>query len=1371
MSSNNEINFGPVFMRGRKPVTGSKAPSATASNDGAPMSQPAKASGGPAPVLRPPNPSLGSFSSVSISPAPPLSKSFSAVVFSPEREAEERVTFSGASNGWDQSHAFHDASLPSVDASGNLMTNGIGSILHEYSRETLLNLYSETLALRLPLDLETDDPAFSETFVGPPLGLIEMTDAEKELFAGPFNSERRVPANKVQPHNHNDNPIMPMSPDGVTGGFTRLSVGNGAKIGKHQSPIDRFANLGIQGGVLAGVASPTHATNRRRGDSENDPPEGTRRFPRPDEPITQSAGWSGNPRDRRTRDSGAPAEGKWKRGVPLEEKMHLSMEGVASGNHKYSVLDRMREKAAASADQAAKESNAQGSPSNEASERPDPSRESSDQLLSPHSARDLDNGIPDVSAATAPDVSLAAKEDSDPSREAAADSASTSGPEPSDPNATSNSLASVTSVDAAPEDIAWQYRDPSGTIQGPFTAFQMQEWYKASFFRDDLLVKRVSDIAFETLETLILRIGDRDRPFLVRPPPALPPNLPLPVTHVQSFQTSSQASSSPTTQRVALHEQPSLPTRQESLSVFDSVVAAPGHDSNSLHVSSAPDPWNSTAPSVSPVNRAGTLPSSSTLVTTSGGWHVSLPALSHPLTQNTNDYNGSLIGNSFVPNAFGQPDPLRFLQQHVPHPVLVGGNNGYPFSLPMPHQPAFGQIPVGHHLFNGGGLEPLMNSQLHPHLGFAPASYRGNPVISTGGDMNETHIAPEQLAFGQPAVSADPWHVQPERMPPLQPQQMLDRSSLQHSVAPPASNIDSTPPPKRDSGTQPIVSSLEPIGTRSSGKNTPVSILQDLVHPSGLETSQNFVHTSPTAVDAPIALSSTENTVTSLSSSGPIQQSTPLSTFEKVHNIGTAEKSVSSPPQCAPAPRLSDKVGTQSLDQRQASQGETDDEPWQSVTHQPTTKPDASPVAAASAPNSVKQSSKVIVLSRAQQDEQDRRTASIQKTQLQLKEAQAVERAAREASEAAAAAAVAASAASISAPAPWSKEDVRTAGSNLSLMEIQAIESKQSEKRRQAEKQAAANRALAEQAAAADRAAKLLKESLPPTSNWASAPSPTKPSGNTGAQAVWGGKDSEASVGSGPKHTMKQIQEEEARRKKLAQQQQLAKSTISMRPNGGYAGSVGTAAAKPAVSGPWSVVGPKSKVVAPPVNGTRQSPAASVVPGLPATNRGVSQSSVTKSSTSLSNSRSNAASANNSNKVTGSSTGNSAGASEGPPPASPEFMKWLREALRGMNNVDDFMKMLLDFPINPDESVLEIVSDSVYAGSATLDGRRFAKEFNTRRHADVMARMNNPKPVATRVNSSSGPVKKVSTMADAVRTQPAPKNDGWGFAVVKKKKK
>lgn len=182
MSSNNEINFGPVFMRGRKPLTGSiKPPPATpSSNSTGLMSHTLHTSGGPIPVLRPPIPSLGSFSPGSLSPALPLPKSFSAAV-SPEKEAEDRLKLSGASNGWDPSHGAHDHVFVSKETSAHAMVNGTGAAIHEYSRETLLNLYSEEMALELPGDLEIGDPAISETFVGPPLGLVEMTEAEKEV--------------------------------------------------------------------------------------------------------------------------------------------------------------------------------------------------------------------------------------------------------------------------------------------------------------------------------------------------------------------------------------------------------------------------------------------------------------------------------------------------------------------------------------------------------------------------------------------------------------------------------------------------------------------------------------------------------------------------------------------------------------------------------------------------------------------------------------------------------------------------------------------------------------------------------------------------------------------------------------------------------------------------------------------------------------------------------------------------------------------------------------------------------------------------------------------------------------------------------------
>ena len=84
--------------------------------------------------------------------------------------------------------------------------------------------------------------------------------------------------------------------------------------------------------------------------------------------------------------------------------------------------------------------------------------------------------------------------------------------------------------------------------------------------------------------------------------------------------------------------------------------------------------------------------------------------------------------------------------------------------------------------------------------------------------------------------------------------------------------------------------------------------------------------------------------------------------------------------------------------------------------------------------------------------------------------------------------------------------------------------------------------------------------------------------------------------------------------------------------------------------------------------------------------------------------------------------------------------------------------MLLSFPLDPDPSTVELISDLIYANSTTLDGRRFATEFVSKRKADSKG-------------ISSGPTKPLS-IADVVKTQPKPAQNEWGgFKVVNKKKK
>lgn len=91
--------------------------------------------------------------------------------------------------------------------------------------------------------------------------------------------------------------------------------------------------------------------------------------------------------------------------------------------------------------------------------------------------------------------------------------------------------------------------------------------------------------------------------------------------------------------------------------------------------------------------------------------------------------------------------------------------------------------------------------------------------------------------------------------------------------------------------------------------------------------------------------------------------------------------------------------------------------------------------------------------------------------------------------------------------------------------------------------------------------------------------------------------------------------------------------------------------------------------------------------------------------------------------------------------------------------------MLLSFPLDPDPSTVEIISDLIYASSTTLDGRRFASDFVNRRKADAATRAKNG-------GATAGSAKGVS-IADVVKAQPKPtqQSEWGGFKVVNKKKK
>ncbi|KAH8385440.1 hypothetical protein KR009_007705 [Drosophila setifemur] len=57
-------------------------------------------------------------------------------------------------------------------------------------------------------------------------------------------------------------------------------------------------------------------------------------------------------------------------------------------------------------------------------------------------------------------------------------------------------------INSNPSEL-WFYRDPQANVQGPFSAMEMTEWYRAGYFNENLFVRRFSDNGFRPLGELI----------------------------------------------------------------------------------------------------------------------------------------------------------------------------------------------------------------------------------------------------------------------------------------------------------------------------------------------------------------------------------------------------------------------------------------------------------------------------------------------------------------------------------------------------------------------------------------------------------------------------------------------------------------------------------------------------------------------------------------------------------------------------------------------------------------------------------------------------------------------------------------------------
>ncbi|KAK6350409.1 hypothetical protein TWF718_003601 [Orbilia javanica] len=277
--------------------------------------------------------------------------------------------------------------------------------------------------------------------------------------------------------------------------------------------------------------------------------------------------------------------------------------------------------------------------------------------------------------------------------------------------------------------------------------------------------------------------------------------------------------------------------------------------------------------------------------------------------------------------------------------------------------------------------------------------------------------------------------------------------------------------------------------------------------------------------------------------------------------------------------------------------------------------------------------------------------------------------------------------------APWAK-DLESAPHQKgpSLKEIQENQAKQVAKAEAAAQEARRQEQAQQAAIAAASASAPPASGLPSTSTWA-APSPS-PATNTSA---WAKPLAKASTTPTKQKTLAQIQKEEEARKQRATSNTPSTTTVTptitpatsstrrseWASKAAAAPSNSVPSASSTVGGVWTTVGAGGKKLGGTTISSPTPTQARIATSAPAPKTVKKAASV------------------------------QLGAAPPQKTANDEFMKWCKINLKGLNsgvNVDEFVTMIMSFPPEVD-----LISDSVYQQSTTIDGRRFAEEFIRRR--------------------------------------------------------
>lgn len=918
-----------------------------------------------------------------------------------------------------------------------------------------------------------------------------------------------------------------------------------------------------------------------------------------------------------------------------------------------------------------------------------------------------------------------------------------------------------------PEQIQWVYKDMAGNEQGPFNGLLMQEWFSKNWFISGLLIRRAEEIEYYTLKDYIIRVNNNVKPFLVSLPPV---KVGGGITSPSSFYDQQQQQQQRTQDDAFARQREAylklqLQQQQQQLASLQQFQQQQQQPTSG---------WGSMSPATGPISPMSPWVQSQARLQAQGqqplGGFVDQPS------------NSGIASASTAPSAFGfgaLTGSQVNLAAHLNNDPWQQRNPGS-----IPHTPR--RIP------SIGNLNENTTGGSIGVSGLGASSATGNNNLSGSGIFggNSTSVAPvHQLNLQSEVVDANEESIGN----PISEKDPKNSKSLSMQISPPPVNAAIQPPnksplgqfqtPETDSGrsfalpkTQSPISTSKPE-VQTENTTTLVESAEEIAEK--LAAVEIAISGKPVPDDT--FTESTENlSKTSKIKSGkkdPVSSNTskipsPIAeAFQQSVKPSPVSSSPSPPAETYVSHIESKPVVEDAITYTADAEEDVEEETQVDIDTAPSPAP--APAKPVLAPWATKEATKPKPLSLKEIQEIESAERKTRKAQQQA--AAAVLQASR-----ASAASAASSGPALPSGATWASVGTSTSSApKKTLAQIQKEEEEASKRRHSAASIAnsAANVAAAAAAASSASASNSFSSvgaassvsssatlgsgsgsfasiatgsaNSPNTNGLSSAVNVSSTSSNVGSNSASSILSSSNGISaSGVRRYADIATTSSGSGNSLASRSTLPSTSGS---------STSSSSSGTATGGAWTTVGPGGKKVS---SGTSSSSATS---SSTTGSSGASSASIASfRKAELSRSSTIPVSSVSSISLGGTSSQSKIST------ASEEFLNWCKSSLIGLNsgvNRTELLSMLLSLPASGESK--EIIADTIYSNSTTMDGRRFADEF-------IKRRIN-----ADSVNNSSGQngdnwsdiLSRSSTTVSSTVPSKSP-NDGWNvpFKVVGKKK-